>query len=413
MKPKRIRSLIALVATVCILGVSSLALAQSSMETIGGTFPADGELLSRVIVTNDVAISAFDYMIEYDPDVLQLEEVISSPILQAIIDFEMIDEDPSAGLYRHTVTLTSPLAAGVMQELSTARYTAALVSLGPSPLAFYDTPGGPPLAVLVDAATGGAIFSLVTEGEAEVLPPTDPNYVLSFQTDTLVLDDQNEFQVVIENTGSPLTGWSFGVAWDTPEVAPEIIQLGDDVLALQGGMGPDFAMTTFETQGFTHQATVDFDLIATLPPGPSAELLNIVVFASASAPEAIDVFFTPDFGVSVIVFPEGGLGSTPDWMTISLTTALSFDRGDCNSDGGFDVADPTFGLSYLFSSGSEPTCEDACDANDDGGIDLSDSVSMLSALFAGGPMPPGSGECNPDAQVGSDPLGCDQFLACP
>ncbi|MEM7163825.1 MAG: S8 family serine peptidase [Planctomycetota bacterium] len=66
----------------------------------------------------------------------------------------------------------------------------------------------------------------------------------------------------------------------------------------------------------------------------------------------------------------------------------SFDRGDCNGDSTFNIGDPVFLLTFLFASGTTPTCADACDANDDGQNNIGDAVYKLSALFSGGASPP-------------------------
>jgi len=68
-----------------------------------------------------------------------------------------------------------------------------------------------------------------------------------------------------------------------------------------------------------------------------------------------------------------------------------FIRGEVNSDGQVNVADPVFIVMRLFLGGDPPSCEDAADANDDGVVDLSDAVYELAYLFAGGPPPPWPG----------------------
>lgn len=91
-------------------------------------------------------------------------------------------------------------------------------------------------------------------------------------------------------------------------------------------------------------------------------------------------------------------------------SSADFSRGDCNSDGLLDVADPVLLLAVLFVSGTVP-CQSACDANDDGLFDVSDAVFALSGLFAGGPGPTAPVFCGPDPT--SDGLGCIEYTACP
>ncbi|MEM7263288.1 MAG: hypothetical protein AAF488_14965 [Planctomycetota bacterium] len=95
-------------------------------------------------------------------------------------------------------------------------------------------------------------------------------------------------------------------------------------------------------------------------------------------------------------------------------SATSFERGDTNDDGGFDISDAIFGLGALFVLGApQPTCFDAADANDDGTFDISDAVATLSALFVpGSPSPPAPfGACGADPTT--DGLDCGSFGSCP
>ncbi|MEC9477270.1 MAG: proprotein convertase P-domain-containing protein [Planctomycetota bacterium] len=89
-----------------------------------------------------------------------------------------------------------------------------------------------------------------------------------------------------------------------------------------------------------------------------------------------------------------------------------FIRGDCNSDGGINIADAIFVLGNLFSGGPDGPCIDSCDANDDGALNIADAIYTLANLFSGGPNPPDPfPNCGPDPT--DDPLGCDLYDACP
>ena len=96
----------------------------------------------------------------------------------------------------------------------------------------------------------------------------------------------------------------------------------------------------------------------------------------------------------------------------TLPCAAAFFRGDCNTDGLFNIADPIFILASLFSGGPAGACADACDVNDDGALDIGDAVYALSNLFSGGALPPA-----PFVTCGSDPtedsLDCLASDACP
>ena len=95
----------------------------------------------------------------------------------------------------------------------------------------------------------------------------------------------------------------------------------------------------------------------------------------------------------------------------------AFIRGDCNTDGWVDIADPAATMSYLFLGVFDPACLDACDSNDDGLVDLADVAATLRFLFElgptlpdPGPFPPGGYDPTPDA-YGLD-LGCEAGDPC-
>jgi outer membrane protein assembly factor BamB len=82
------------------------------------------------------------------------------------------------------------------------------------------------------------------------------------------------------------------------------------------------------------------------------------------------------------------------FFTVKLSTGLaptSFRRGDANTDGAFNLADPIFTLNALFRGGPQPPCADAADADDDGDLNLTDGVYTLDHLFQGGVSPPSPG----------------------
>ncbi len=105
-----------------------------------------------------------------------------------------------------------------------------------------------------------------------------------------------------------------------------------------------------------------------------------------------------------------------DDVTTSVKTVIidpgssqGFSRGDANQDGGTDISDAVFVLSYLFG-GTATSCEAALDANDDEAVNIADAVYLLSYLFAGSAPPPfpfGPGVCGSDPTAGS--LTCSSF----
>ena len=91
---------------------------------------------------------------------------------------------------------------------------------------------------------------------------------------------------------------------------------------------------------------------------------------------------------------------------------VAFVRGDANSDGTFDVADPMHVAFYLMEGGREPSCMRAADFDDSGWVDLSDAVAGLRSLFVPGAAQaaaPSNG-CGVDSTP--DLLGCQSYPRC-
>ncbi|MFN0057626.1 MAG: hypothetical protein ACKVX7_04145 [Planctomycetota bacterium] len=93
----------------------------------------------------------------------------------------------------------------------------------------------------------------------------------------------------------------------------------------------------------------------------------------------------------------------------------SFERGDANSDGAFNIGDAVSTLGYLFASGAlAPTCFDAADSNDDGAINIGDAIRSLSALFIAGSPPPPAPYPGCGVDPSADSLDCvGPILGCP
>jgi hypothetical protein len=125
----------------------------------------------------------------------------------------------------------------------------------------------------------------------------------------------------------------------------------------------------------------------------------------------------PSLGHHVIWF-KGFMGD-PDpatafyWLdatyniTIVPASTIYFRRGDTNGDGVVDISDPVSFLSWLFTGGEAPPCEDIADSQDDGQLDLADAIHTLAFLFLGGEGQPVPG---PFA-CGEDPTP-DSLMGC-
>ncbi len=87
--------------------------------------------------------------------------------------------------------------------------------------------------------------------------------------------------------------------------------------------------------------------------------------------------------------------------------AAEFLRGDCNSSGATSLSDGYYLLEYLFLSGPQPHCADACDTDDSGTLGMPDAIALLVYLFSDGTAP-----AAPFPVAGTDPTTADDPLGC-
>ncbi len=121
--------------------------------------------------------------------------------------------------------------------------------------------------------------------------------------------------------------------------------------------------------------------------------------------------YNPGHGSGEVI----GKGSVADVGTVALfpapVIAGGFLRAEINGDTRVDISDGIYLLSYLFTGGTTPSCQDAADVNDDSRVDLSDAISLFGYLFIGGKViPPPFTNCDQDPT--DDALGCADYSGC-
>ena len=176
-------------------------------------------------------------------------------------------------------------------------------------------------------------------------------------------------------------------------------------------------------QGAVSAVVLSFTMPITLDNLGTATILCLSVeSASAQGPEAVNgsvEWFDGLVGAGQPVANVATVaGATADFCTcqklnIEFTEVVdprnSFIRGDVNSDGKMDIADPINVVNYLFRQGPAPSCADSADANDDANVDVTDVMLMINHQFRAGAAPaapfPG---CGKDGELEDDDgLGCD------
>ncbi|MFN0059890.1 MAG: cohesin domain-containing protein [Planctomycetota bacterium] len=141
-----------------------------------------------------------------------------------------------------------------------------------------------------------------------------------------------------------------------------------------------------------------------LPAGP---ILVATVSYTVLAPLTSDICACPIGSPPVqtyVVVGGSSLAVTTSCGTVAAGSTM-FMRGDISGDDAFDLGDIIAMLAVIFQGAPAPGCADAADTNDDGVFNLADPIYGINYLYVGGPPPPGGVGCASDGSL--DPLDCD------
>ena len=201
---------------------------------------------------------------------------------------------------------------------------------------------------------------------------------------------------------------------------------GDDSFLTMNGADGGFGLDTTDLSGTAYnQATAGIDYTDRIAPLAGAAGPNVgQIWTDSAQGYGTGVCYSTDapYGNTISQSWEfGGFAGDQADLAARYIAFLGggpvgpfFGRGDCNADGGFNIADAIFLLAALFSGGPVGPCSDSCDANDDGSVNIADAIFSLAALFSGGPTPsdPAPTDCGVDVDD-SDTLECASFPPCP
>ena len=290
--------------------------------------------------------------------------------------------------------------------------------------------GSPAIESVVVVGGGTAIQANVNPASFTIQPT--PAFTLSAPAQTASFSPTSgtgSFDVAFElledpsNSGFPSDTQGFSIGLGHPSSQLSVTGGGATgvVLGLNGGTGPDFFDVNTFAEGITFGCVYSFTnpgtntlVFDTAQPVVSASYETIPgAFIGQQNPVVISLTGNSGLGSpaveQVVVVNSQSQSLFVAGCTVELAPGGGIDRGDCNDDGNFDIADAVQLLTFLFLSGSV-NCQNACDNNDDEQVNIADAVTALSALFTGGPPPPGNGQCGPDPTPGS--LSCDTFNSC-
>jgi len=271
----------------------------------------------------------------------------------------------------------------------------------------------PPVGSCAQDPTPGTLFC-----DVPCDPPLVPPLSTEHRFEMLVAPPLPQFLAlsIASTSPDPLHAFSFGVCHDPSEGSVQQLDLGVD---LQPNP-PDFIQVVIEPGGWTAAVVMSFLNSQPFPAGSEQRVIEAQYEIDLTSPVGFTEFCPcetiGDPPLAIRMVTEAGESIWPEFECFSLVIVdpIFFVRGDCNGDGGINVADAVYLLDYLFIGSVVLPCEDAGDIDDDGALNIADPINFLAYLFSGGPPPaapnPVTG-CGEDLDD-SDPLQCEQ-LNCP
>jgi Zinc carboxypeptidase/Immune inhibitor A-like, MAM domain len=167
------------------------------------------------------------------------------------------------------------------------------------------------------------------------------------------------------------------------------------------GPSGDWVELVFDLSAYVgqqiHLRLAYFTDLGFLQEGIYIDDINLVDFYASSAPAATGVTLTNvdltgkaagDYSYVVqSIDAEGQIGRNSNIVSVTVDLGCCDTPGDANNDGGFNIADVTFGIARIFSDGPAPPCQDEADSNGDNSFNIADVTYGISRIFASGPAP--------------------------
>ncbi|NRA76259.1 MAG: hypothetical protein HRU16_09995, partial [Planctomycetes bacterium] len=149
-----------------------------------------------------------------------------------------------------------------------------------------------------------------------------------------------DLQVLLDNNGDDIQGWSFGVCHDGAALSLSAVVDGSTTATVQNGDPPGFAQTNVDaTMGFTVGVVICFTGCAVLPPSTGSELNVATYELIGAAGSSTSVDFCSTLGspaVEVLVVVAGqSIEPTQSSGTIDLVSGpppFSYLAGDYDVD---------------------------------------------------------------------------------
>lgn len=377
-----------------------------TFSATSSTAPAGGSATSSVLYTNfsiSEPIQGWSFGLCNDAALLAPSGVVDGSATAGLNggagpDFNQVNLFPDGWTVGVVVSFvgTDTLPPGLDDELNVATYDVLGNEGDSADLCFCDTLGDPPVVsvVVIDGASlAPAFFLCGTVGITEGAPL--PGFVYSNPDATVCDAFSSPVRILDEDGTNETQGFSMGITFDETVLDVTGIAPAPALQALNGGSGPDFFGDNLFANGWTVGVVYAFvggqSIIFDTP--TDAIIADYTVDAgvadgSTTTIDCSELLGSPPVA-NVVVVGGASLPATCESGTITVDCPdfAVFLRGDCNTDGGVDIADGIWILNELFLSGAATSCVAACDANFDGVVDTSDATFIFNYRFLDGDAP--------------------------
>ena len=324
----------------------------------------------------------------------------------------------TAGVLLSFVGLTT-LGEGDGYSLHTATYQ--VMGQGDPVLSYCSSLGSPAVDTLM-AFPDSSTATPIQESGSITISDTPP-FTLEVGPSAVAPGGLGQVGINLTNP-LPVQAISFGLSFGTDRLLPVSVEPGEVVQQAAGPEGPDFLavdLSPGSSTGITFLCVLSLTAPYVEIPIGAGEQLAVVEYecsADAQLGEVISATLVDNLGEPPVL-----LRATVEGVDAPLVTqngsvlvdgssqAPSFIRGDVDANQDLALGDPIQLISYMFTSGQEPSCLATADFDDDGLLQLNDIVNLLGFLFNDGPAPSSPfNSCGQDTT--EDSLGCVEY-PCP
>lgn len=358
----------------------------------GSGVPGDGIVIQSTLDNGGGDIQGWSFGVCHDVAHIQLDNVTVTDFVLNLNDpdnlgFLSINFEPGGFTMGVVIDLfqANQLPPGAGYHLLDADYTLLGASNTSSSIDYCSTLGTVPVSTVV-VVDGQSIPPLTNSGTATIL---SPNFI-TVDTVTGILGQAADVSVLLTNEAA-VDAVQVALTYPDAVLASTGVDLagaavGAEFFGVQAGTGPGELAV-----GLVMDTTDPLTL--TIPVGTDQPILTTHwnIDPGAPAPSTAALTLTDGLGNPPInnIIVIGQTQETPNLVdgAINIVNFNQFLRADCNNDDTINIADGIYLLNFLFQSGPNPVCNDACDFNDDGGLDSTDAIAVFNYRFLEGAEP--------------------------